>query len=161
LFHELGSRGFASFLLVVGGNAFVPLVHPIFVVELGWRLAFGEEGSINAGLCVISIVAGYVPSVALAWPGMSYRGGVDKMRILAWTPLHWLLLSGAAWWAAIELIYAPFLWNKTEHGLDRTQSVASTLVALSRDVAGLKRRGHLPQIGIDATYGAADRRRLL
>ena len=160
LFHELGPRGFATFVFVVGGNAFVAMVHPIFVVGLCCRLVFGAEGSIDAGLCGISVIAGYGPSVALAWRGLSFRGVPDKLRILAWTPLHWLLLSGAAWWAAIELTHSPFRWNKTEHGLDRPPSAASMLVALSRRVAGLKRRGELPQIWIDATYNVADRRRL-
>lgn len=160
LFHELGPRGFATFFLVVGGNAFVALVHPIFVVGLCWRVAFGAEGWNDAALCVVSVVAGYVPSVALAWRGLSFRGVPDKLRILARTPLHWLLLSGAAWWAAIELTHAPFRWNKTEHGLDRRPSGASPLVELSRCVAGLEGRGELPQIWIDATYNVAGRRRL-
>ena len=110
-------------------------------------------------VCCI-VVAGYVPSVALAWRGLSFRGVPDKLRILARTPLHWLLLSGAAWWAAIELTHAPFRWNKTEHGLDRRPSGASPLVELSRCVAGLEGRGELPQIWIDATYNVAGRRRL-
>ena len=135
-------------------------MHPIFVVGLCWRIAFGAEGSIYAGLCGVSVVAGYAPSAALAWRGLSLRGVPGKLRILVWTPLHWLLLSGAAWWAAIELTHAPFRWNKTEHGLDQPPSVASSLVELSRRVAGLKRRGELPQIWIDATYNVADRRRL-
>ncbi len=160
LFHELGPRGFATFFLVVGGNAFVALVHPIFVIGLCWRVAFGAEGSIDAGLCAMSVVAGYVPSAALAWRGLSHRGVRNKLRILAWTPLHWLLLSAAAWRAAVELTHAPFHWNKTEHGLDRPPGVASSLVELSQNVAGLKRRGELPQIWIDATYNVADRRRL-
>jgi cellulose synthase/poly-beta-1,6-N-acetylglucosamine synthase-like glycosyltransferase len=160
LFHELGSRGLATLVLLVGGNAFVALVHPVFVFGLSRKVAFGTEGSIDAALCGISVVAGYGPSVALAWRGLSFRGVPDKLRILAWTPLHWLLLSVAAWWAAIELILAPFRWNKTEHGLDRAPGIASTLVELSRYLAGLKRRGELPQIWTDATYNDADRRRL-
>ena len=53
LFHELGPGGFATFLLVVGGNAFVALVHPIFVVGLGWSVAFGAKGSIDWSLTPI------------------------------------------------------------------------------------------------------------
>ena len=159
-FRELGPRGFTAFLLIVGGNAFVALVHPIFVVAFGWRLALGVEGLIDAGLCVMSVVAGYVPLAVLAWRGLSYRGVPNKLRVLAWTPLHWLLQSAAAWRAASELTHAPFHWNKTEHGFDQPPSVTSTLVELSRDVADLKKRGEVPQIWIDATYSAANRRRL-
>ena len=146
LFRELGPRGFTTFMLVVGGNAFVALVHPIFVVGLCWRFAFTTEGSSNAALCVISVVAGYVPSVALAWRGLCRRKVPNKLRILAWTPLHWLLLSGAAWWAAGELIFAPTHWNKTEHGIDREQSVTSLLVKLNEHIADLDRRGELTRI---------------
>ena len=157
--NELGPRGFATFVIIVGGNAFVALVHPIFVIGLCWEFSFGSQGPIETALCVISIVAGYVPSVALAWRGLSHRGVADKRRILTWTPLHWLLLSVAAWWAAIELILAPSRWNKTEHGLDRQQSATAALVRLSRHIADLERRGELPSLWIDATYSAADRRR--
>ena len=160
LLRELGPRGFATFLLVVGGNAFVALVHPIFIVGLGCKVAFGADGPIDAALCGLSVVAGYGPSVALAWRGLCLRCVPNKLCILVWTPLHWILLSVAAWWAAIELTYAPFRWNKTEHGLDRPPSVASMLVELRRRIASLERRGALPQIWIDATYNVADRQRL-
>jgi cellulose synthase/poly-beta-1,6-N-acetylglucosamine synthase-like glycosyltransferase len=158
-FRELGPFGFATFMLVVGGNAFVALAHPIFVVGLCWRIAFGNEVSIDATLCAASVATGYVPSVALAWRGLSYRGVPNKLRILAWTPLHWLLLSTAAWWAVGELILAPTRWNKTEHGLVPPQNGMFSLVKLSRHIADLERRGELPQIGVGATYSAADRRR--
>jgi glycosyltransferase XagB len=156
LLRELGPKGFATFLFVVGGNAFVALVHPIFIVGLCWRMAFAAEAATDAALCGISVAVGYVPSIAIAWHGLSVREVPNKLGILAWTPLHWLLLSLAAWRAAVELIYAPFRWTKTEHGLD----LASTLDELSRHVASLKKRGELPQIWIDATCNVADRRRL-
>jgi hypothetical protein len=160
LFRELGPRGLATFLLLVGGNAFVALMHPIFVVEVCWKAVFGIEGTIDAGLCAISVLAGYLPSIAFAWRGLSHRGVPNKLRIVMYTPLHWLLLSAAAWRAAQELIIAPTRWNKTEHGLDWPQNVALRLVELNRQVADLEKRGELPQIWIDATYTAADRRRL-
>jgi glycosyltransferase involved in cell wall biosynthesis len=158
-FRELGPRGFATFLLVVGGNALVPLVHPMFVVGFCWDLASGSWNSIQFALCVLSVAAGYLPSAIIAWRGLTYREVRKKFRILLWTPLHWLLLSVAAWWAAIELTHAPFRWNKTEHGLDRPPDVASKLIKLGRHIADLEKRGELPQIWIDATYSAANRRR--
>jgi len=35
-------------------------------------------------------------------------------------PLHWLLLSLAAWRALYQLMRDPQRWEKTEHGLART-----------------------------------------
>jgi len=74
---------------------------------------------------------------------------LKQAGVLVLTPLHWLLLSIAAWWAAIELIYAPFRWRKTEHGLDRTsreRSSARSLLELERLLGDLNRRGELAQI---------------
>ena len=46
------------------------------------------------------------------------------MRRVAWwlvlVPLHWLLLSLAAWRALYQLVRAPQRWEKTEHGLARS-----------------------------------------
>jgi cellulose synthase/poly-beta-1,6-N-acetylglucosamine synthase-like glycosyltransferase len=160
LFRQLGLRGFAAFLLVVGGNALVALAHPIFVVGFFWKLGFSSESSLEIALCVVLLLVGYMSSTFLAWRGLSYRGAGGKLRTLAWTPLHWLLLSVAAWWAAGELILAPSRWNKTEHGLDRERVITSALVKLSALFADMERRGEIPQIWIDATYSAADRPRL-
>jgi hypothetical protein len=58
-------------------------------------------------------------------------------------------VSIAAWGAAVELIYAPFRWRKTEHGLDRTsreRSNARSLLELERLLGDLKRSGELAQI---------------
>jgi cellulose synthase/poly-beta-1,6-N-acetylglucosamine synthase-like glycosyltransferase len=159
-FRELGPRGFATLLLVVGGNALVALVHPIFIFGLFCKLAFGTASLLEVAISVLSVLAGYGPSVLLAWRGLSHRCVPHKLRILAWTPVHWLLLSAAAWWGAIELIHAPFRWNKTEHGVDQRCSVASRLLTLGEHVTEAKRRGEIPQIWIDATYNVADRRRL-
>jgi hypothetical protein len=131
----------------------------MFVVGFCWDLASGSWNSIQFALCVLSVAAGYLPSAIIAWRGLTYREVRKKFRILLWTPLHWLLLSVAAWWAAIELTHAPFRWNKTEHGLDRPPDVASKLIKLGRHIADLEKRGELPQIWIDATYSAANRRR--
>jgi cellulose synthase/poly-beta-1,6-N-acetylglucosamine synthase-like glycosyltransferase len=159
-FRELGPSGFATLLLVVGGNALVALVHPIFILGLVCKLAFGTASLLEVAISVLSVLAGYGPSVLLAWRGLSHRCVPHKLRVLAWTPLHWLLLSAAAWWGAIELIRAPFRWNKTEHGVDQPRSIASRLLTLGEQVTESKRRGELPQIWIDATYNVADRRRI-
>jgi cellulose synthase/poly-beta-1,6-N-acetylglucosamine synthase-like glycosyltransferase len=162
LLRELGPRGFVTFVLVVGGNALVALAHPIFLAALLFRVAFADGNLFEIAACAASLLIGYIPSVFLAWRGLCYRGVPNKLRTLAWTPIHWLLLSAAAWCGAFELVSAPFLWNKTEHGLDESDesNVMSELLGLRRHIADIESRGELPQIWIDATCSAADRRRL-
>jgi len=160
LLRELGPSGLATFLFIVGGNALVALAHPLFVVGFLWHLSFGSGNILETAAYAVSIVIGYVPSAFLAWCGLGYRGVRGRFRILIWTPLHWLLLSAAAWWAAFELIAAPSRWNKTEHGADKS-NVTSSLLRLSLHLADLEKRGELPHIWIDATYGAVNRQQPL
>jgi len=59
------------------------------------------------------------------------------------------MLSLAAWWAAFELVRAPFRWRKTEHGLDeasRQERTTRSLLELERHLSGLINRGELDQI---------------
>ena len=73
--------------------------------------------------------------------GLARRG----LRRVAWwlvlVPLHWLLLSLAAWRALYQLVRAPQRWEKTEHGLARNSRRAklngrAALGALYREVSG-------------------------
>ena len=45
--------------------------------------------------------------------------------VLFLMPLHWLLLSAAAWRALWQLLRDPFRWEKTAHGLARTSRLAA------------------------------------
>jgi glycosyltransferase XagB len=163
LFRTLGPRGFLTFQIVVGGNAMVALVHPLFVKTIALEfiaLIFGDHDLANVIRIVyfLAIVAaGYSFSMYLGWRGLSYRKVPKKFRVLAYTPAHWMLLSCAAWWAAFELVYAPFRWNKTEHGLEMT----NLLVKLNHHLTDLVKRGELPQIWGDARDSAAGRQRPL
>jgi len=80
-------------------------------------------------------------SASIGFLGLPQRGLLKQ--VLALTPLHSLLLSIAAWRAAVELIDAPFRWVKTEHGLDkawRERSNTRSLLELERLLGDLKRR---------------------
>jgi hypothetical protein len=61
------------------------------------------------------------------------------------------MLSLAAWRALYQLVAAPYLWEKTEHGLAkssrRATSVTRALVELERYLTQLKNDGQLPTIG--------------
>jgi len=71
--------------------------------------------------------------------------------VLLLIPLHWLLLSLAAWRAVWQLIRAPQLWEKTEHGLARhsrrREATTAALRALERELSRLQAQGKLPQVG--------------
>jgi cellulose synthase/poly-beta-1,6-N-acetylglucosamine synthase-like glycosyltransferase len=155
LLRDLGPAGFVGFQLVVGGNALAALVHPLFLGSLIYSIASGapmwRDGglaeAVLAALYGTSILIGYLTSAFLGWLGLSRRGLLGTAWVLALTPLHWLLLSLAAWRALYQLIFSPYSWEKTEHGLAKSSRLADgmthSLLELERHLRKLAESGAL------------------
>ncbi len=149
LFADLGLMGFISFQLVVGGSVLAALIHPLilagFVYTYVAGLPFlGTEGTLPtllAALYCTVLGAGYFTSIFLGYRGLARRNLRSSACRLALVPLHWLLLSLAAWRALLQLMRAPQHWEKTEHGLARSSRRArmtrrAALGALFRELSG-------------------------
>jgi len=167
LFHDLGLSGFFAFQLIVGGNVLAALVHPLFMGGLIYSLASGElmwrsdsvAVTILAALYGATIVIGYLTSVFLGWLGLARRGLLASAWVLVLTPLHWLLLSLAAWRGLCQLVVSPYAWEKTEHGLAKSSRLAAdmthSLLELERHLTGLAQTGDLPALADRATDTSA------
>ncbi len=153
LWRELGGRGFLAFQLIVGGNVLAALVHPLFLaglIDAAWRGGWPGGGGGLAALYGATAFAGYLVSGLTGFLGLARR----RLRKVAWVlllmPLHWLLLSLAAWRALYQLKVAPYAWEKTEHGLARhsrrAETLTQALVALEGDLRRLKASGDLPAL---------------
>lgn len=79
-----------------------------------------------APIFVTSLLSGYASTIVLDLIGLGRRGLLGSAWVLVLTPLHWLLLSLAAWRALFQLIYDPQRWEKTEHGIASTSRVAES-----------------------------------
>ncbi|MGB9370207.1 MAG: glycosyltransferase [Xanthobacteraceae bacterium] len=129
---ELRFSGFLAFQLVVGGTVLSALVHPVFIAVAGYLLATRQLFDTGGGtfatalfwLYVGALVSGYLTSAALGLIGLKRRGLLRQGWVLLLMPLHWLLLSVAAWRALYQLLFNPFHWEKTAHGLARTSRLA-------------------------------------
>ena len=169
LMRDLGPAGFLTFQLIVGGNALAALVHPLFLASLIYSAAMGDPPwrSDSAGVAALavlygsSVVIGYLTSAFLGWLGLARRGLLATAWVLLLTPLHWLLLSLAAWRALYQLIVAPYAWEKTEHGLAKNSRLATgmirSLLELERYLTGLKASGQLPPLAREARHSAGPR----
>jgi glycosyltransferase XagB len=155
LFRELGCGGFLTFQLIVGGNALVAIAHPALFFGLSWKLAqplsMGDQQTVGTqmGHYMAAATFGYCASASLGFLGLWQRGMLNRAGVLILTPVHWLLLSLAAWSAAIELIRKPYFWKKTEHGVDkrsRQESTIRALLELERYLSELKQNGQLSQM---------------
>ena len=159
LLRDLGPAGFVGFQLIVGGNALAALVHPLFLGNLIYSIAGGTPmwrdgglaGAVLAALYGTSILIGYLTSAFLGWLGLRRRGLSGTGWVLVLTPLHWLLLSLAAWRALYQLIFSPYSWEKTEHGLAKSSRLADgttrSLLKLERHLRKLAQSGALPTLG--------------
>jgi hypothetical protein len=133
LARELGFAGFVTFQLVVGGTVLAALVNPIFIALLAYSLAAGRlwpavadlGGAMLAALWGGTLVAGYLVSAMLGLIGLARRRLLRHAWVLLLMPIHWMLLSAAAWRALYQLVRDPFGWEKTAHGLARTSRLAA------------------------------------
>jgi cellulose synthase/poly-beta-1,6-N-acetylglucosamine synthase-like glycosyltransferase len=133
LARELGVRGFLTFQLVVGGTVLSALVHPLFIAMFGYAVATNTlfpagadlSSAVLAALCGGALTAGYLTSAALGLIGLKRRGLLRHGWVLLLMPVHWLLLSVAAWRALWQLVRDPYRWEKTAHGLARTSRLAA------------------------------------
>jgi cellulose synthase/poly-beta-1,6-N-acetylglucosamine synthase-like glycosyltransferase len=141
---ELGLWPFLTVQLIVGGNVLASLVHPLmiawlfaaFIVETPLWTSYAAGALFGA-----TIATGYLTSVVLGVAGLFRRRLTRYSWVLLLVPVHWLLLSLAAWRALYQLIRDPYRWEKTEHGLARTSRVQKGRGALAalRDLMALTR----------------------
>ncbi len=151
LFADLGFAGFVSFQLVVGGSVLAALIHPLVLAGFLYAYAagvpfLGTDGKLVTALAWlygIALGAGYFTSIFVGIRGLKRRGLLRVAWWLALVPLHWLLLSLAAWRALLQLLRDPQRWEKTEHGLARTS----------------RRARHTSRAALDAVFRDGDRSR--
>jgi len=74
-----------------------------------------------------------------AFTGLRRRGWLGRLwPFIALLPIYFAMTTVAAWRGLFELAFAPFRWNKTEHGLART-SRAGRPTATERGPGRLQR----------------------
>jgi cellulose synthase/poly-beta-1,6-N-acetylglucosamine synthase-like glycosyltransferase len=132
LWRELGPRRFAGFQILMGGLILSALVHPILLVSLGASLWQGRDlisdGSrLDAALSwlgLFNLAAGYVTGMAVGAAAVI----AARLPTLAWgavtMPIYWIVISLAAYRALLQLVTAPYLWEKTDHTARSSQAHA-------------------------------------
>ncbi|MGB9143778.1 MAG: glycosyltransferase, partial [Aestuariivirga sp.] len=124
---ELGMTGFWTLQAFTAGIFLSALFHPILNAITVWLLLAGSP-NISAPSLLLS---GLSLEVFLLGYGVTMLAGAKALRqqsfkgwwlTIATMPFYWLLMSVAAWLALWQFVFAPFTWNKTEHGLSKLQS---------------------------------------
>jgi glycosyltransferase XagB len=132
LFRELTPAGAIAFQIFFAANVLAALIHPLFMAGLVvtlYALPTPWANTVMANAAPIfatSLLSGYASTIILDVIGLRRRGLLGNAWVLVLMPLHWMLLSLAAWRALFQLIYDPQRWEKTEHGLATTSRVAGS-----------------------------------
>lgn len=145
LIRRLGLWRYLSFLLIVGGLAFVLLLNPVYWV-IGalylakpwqmWYERYVDEAMTRLDpWSVVSQVFWYVAVGLLIANALfiliNVLGCIRRKRysLLPWalfSPLYWIFMSLAAWKGFFQLFTRAHYWEKTHHGLtDETGATAN------------------------------------
>jgi glycosyltransferase XagB len=124
---ELGLRGALGFHALMGALILSALVHPLFYVLVVYHVLHGElltpsdtiAGAIFWSIACINLGAGYVTSMLVGALSVWRRRRRELALSALFMPVLWLLMSVAAYRALYQLVRDPYLWEKTEHGLDQ------------------------------------------
>lgn len=125
LWRELGPRGFFGLNLLFLGAAAAYLAIPLFwAAVIGWFMlgdalwqsALPDWAVIPVG---VSLALGQAVMLGCAGLAMRRRGQLGLLWVVPTLPIYWTLGAAAAWKAVIELVLAPFWWDKTRHGTSR------------------------------------------
>lgn len=125
LWQDLGAVGFLGFNVLFLGGVVTYLAMPLFWIALGVsafsdRSVFGEAFPDWAVTVLgVSLVIGQAVMLACAGLALWRRKMLRLLMVVPTLPIYWTLGAMAAWKAVIEVVAAPYYWDKTSHGISR------------------------------------------
>lgn len=84
------------------------------------------------GLHMLTLIGGLSVAALASLAGLVRRRLLSQAWVVLLLPLHWLLLSAAAWRGLLQLLREPYRWEKTEHGLANTSRMAQQAAPSAR-----------------------------
>ncbi|MEM8841016.1 MAG: glycosyltransferase family 2 protein [Pseudomonadota bacterium] len=128
LWRDLGPGGFFGLNVLFLGAAATYLAAPLFWIALGCWLITGEtywSASVPGWAiwpAAVSLALGQATMLACACLAVKRRRVAGLLIWVPSLPVYWTLGAVAAWKAVIELIVAPYYWDKTRHGVTRVKA---------------------------------------
>ena len=121
----LGFFRWASFQMMITGTPFTFLINPVmWITFLFWIIAgqlslFPAIPEIISLMGTISLIAGNSIMILLNLAAALSRKYYRLIPYALLNPFYWMLHSVAAYKALWQLIFKPFYWEKTNHGLSK------------------------------------------
>jgi hypothetical protein len=125
LWRDLGARGFLCLNVLFLGAAVTYLAMPLFWLSVIGGIFTGRTiwGEAMPGWALwplgASLAIGQVVMLGCAALAMVRRGSLGLLIWVPTLPFYWTLGAVAAWKAVFEMVWAPYYWDKTMHGISR------------------------------------------
>ncbi|MGQ3676603.1 glycosyltransferase family 2 protein [Xanthobacter sp. TB0139] len=140
LVRQLGLRDTLVLALLTVGPFAAALAHPFFLLLLLYDLSQGVVGLpcetslevVVSGLSYCTLLVGTLGAAFAVMMGWRRRGQSVRWRVVMTIPVYWVLASVATFNALVDLVWRPFYWKKTEHGLSRRRGRPGLGVALQK-----------------------------
>ncbi|MGM0365955.1 MAG: glycosyltransferase family 2 protein [Actinomycetota bacterium] len=125
LIKTLGFARWASFQMLVTGTPFTFLVNPImwitflvWIIGKNW-IVFPEVSYTITLMGTISLIGGNLLMILLNLLAAFSRKYYNLMPYALLNPIYWVFHSIASYKALWQLLFKPFYWEKTNHGITR------------------------------------------
>jgi len=132
---QLGPLKSLAAITMTVGTVLTALGYPVFTGLAIWSLASGSlwEGGtwpriLASAVGLVVLPAGFAAMLVPPVVALRRRGWSKLLPLVALIPAYYVLVSAAAWRGFVELLVAPFQWNKTDHGLAVTSRSGSLAV---------------------------------
>ncbi len=123
LLRDLGLANFLALEIYVGGMILTPPLHTLFMAAVVVRLFLTSLEMPGADpwsfIAAFTLVIGYLSAVGLSVFGLIRLKRARLIRYQLLLPLYWALMGLASFKAGYELIFKPYFWAKTSHGVSR------------------------------------------
>jgi cellulose synthase/poly-beta-1,6-N-acetylglucosamine synthase-like glycosyltransferase len=134
LIRRIGWRGFLGFNFFIAGTSITFLLYPILlsfllvyaIVKLTFVASLFPDWVLY--IATFNLVAGNTMMIYVNMLSVFKRRYYELILFGALNPLYWIMHSIAAYKGLWQLIYKPFYWEKTNHGLTKVSSSGNAAV---------------------------------
>ncbi len=131
LIRRIGWTGFFGFNFFIGGTALTFLIYPVLLLFFLVYIIFNITGvkiffpDWVLYFAIFNFVAGNVLMIYVNMMAVFKRRYYELILFAILNPVYWLMHSIAAYKGLWQLIYKPFYWEKTNHGLSKHSSASA------------------------------------
>jgi cellulose synthase/poly-beta-1,6-N-acetylglucosamine synthase-like glycosyltransferase len=126
---ELGFRSFVAVQILLAGLLLSSLLHPLLLATgVGLAAKAVVVGRLTPlqfflfALDGFNLVLGYGAFLLLGWRASPRKSRRGFWKVVLFTPVYWMMMSVAAWRAAVHLYTRPHYWEKTPHARRRAEA---------------------------------------